>query len=61
MFSASLNLEALQQAAQDQNRTCAAEGCDQPLPQTAQHGAEYCSEHSKQRAAPRRRSKKARR
>ncbi len=61
MFSASLNLEALQQAAQGQNRTCATEGCGQPLPQTAQPGAEYCSEHSKQRAAPRRRSKKARR
>ncbi len=61
MFSASLNLEALQQAAQGQNRTCAAEGCDQPLPQTAQPEAEFCSEHSKQRTAPRRRSKKARR
>jgi hypothetical protein len=61
MFTASLNLEALQQAAQGSHRTCAAEGCEQPLPQTAQPNAEYCPEHSQQRAKPRRRSKKARR
>ena len=55
MFTASLNLEALQQASQGSGRNCAAEGCREPVSQKS----EYCSRHSKERAAkPPRRAKK---
>ncbi len=58
MFTASLNLEALQKATQGSTQTCAAEGCNEPVSREA----EYCSGHSKGRAKkPRQRAKKARR
>ena len=57
MFTASLNLEALKQVTQG-GRTCAAEGCQEPVSQEG----EYCSAHSKGRAQPRqRKARKARR
>ncbi len=43
MFTASLNLEALQQTLQE--KTCASEGCGAPI--TA--GSELCSEHTQER------------
>ncbi len=61
MFTASLNLEALQQATQGTPRICATDGCEQPVPQTPKTDAQYCSDHSKQRARQPRRAKKARR
>lgn len=59
MFTASLNLEALQQAIQ--GRICAAEGCDKPVPQGAEADAQYCSDHAKELGQRRQRGKKARR
>jgi hypothetical protein len=57
MFTASLNLEALQKSTGG-GRNCAAEGCSEPVSQ----GTEYCPAHSKQRAKkPRRQAKKSRR
>jgi hypothetical protein len=61
MFTASLNLEALQKAVQGPERICAAEGCDKPVAPAGQAGAEYCSDRCKQRAERPRRSRKARR
>ena len=58
MFTASLNLEALQKTAKGASRTCAAKGCEQPLPQTQAATAEYCADHSKKQAARPRRAKK---
>lgn len=43
VFTASLNLEALQQSIQE--KTCGSEGCEAPI--TA--GSEFCAEHAKQR------------
>lgn len=60
MFTASLNLEALQQATKGTPRACAAEGCEQPVPQAPKTNAQYCSDHSKQQTQRPRRSKKAR-
>ncbi len=57
MFTASLNLEALKQATQG-GRTCAAEGCQEPVSRES----EYCSTHSKGKAQPRQpKARKARR
>ncbi len=62
MFTASLNLEALQRTTQGPNRICAAEGCDKPVPQARQQAsAKYCSDRCKQRAERPRRLRKARR
>ena len=61
MFTASLNLEALKQATQGPDRTCAAEGCEKPVASAGQASAQYCSDHSRQRAKRPRQAKKARR
>jgi len=62
MFTASLNLEALQKTVQGPERICAAEGCEKPVPQARQQAdAGYCSDRCKQRAERPRRSRKARR
>jgi len=61
MFTASLNLEALKQATQDPDRICVAEGCEKPVAPAGQASAQYCSDHSRQRAERPRRAKKARR
>jgi hypothetical protein len=61
MFTASLNLEALKKATKGSPGVCAAEGCDQALPQAQEASAEFCADHTKPQATRSRRSKKARR
>jgi hypothetical protein len=61
MFTASLNLEALKKITQGPDRICAAEGCEKPVAPAGQASAQYCSDHSRQRAKQPRRAKKARR
>jgi len=60
MFTASLNLEALQKSIKTPLRICAMDGCEQTLP-PAPSDAQFCSDHSKQQAERPRRTKKARR
>ena len=56
MFTASLNLEALQQAA---NRVCAAEGCEQTVPVARGLEAPHCSDACRERAEKAEAKKKA--
>jgi len=61
MFTASLNLEALQKTVQGPERICAAEGCEKPVAPAGEASAQYCSARCTQRAERPRRSRKARR
>lgn len=60
MFTASLNLEALQQVTKGPKRICAVEGCEKPVVPAGQASARYCAQHSKGQAKRTRRPKKAR-
>ena len=60
MFTASLNLEALKKATQGPDRICATEGCEKPVAPAGDASAQYCTDHSRQRAKRPGRAKKAR-
>ena len=60
MFTASLNLEALQKSTKKSPRICATKGCEQPVAQTQPSNVEHCPDHSQKKAERPRRAKKAR-